>query len=88
MEDHSKEPLLSNKEDFTNYNYTKKKQSLLVSSTKWILKVVMWVIFITWITAIFVYPCSFGFDLYNKWRNATQNTVYWRAGDNSLVHVP
>ncbi|KAL0335344.1 UNVERIFIED_CONTAM: Ferric reduction oxidase 7, chloroplastic [Sesamum radiatum] len=57
------EPLLSRKEDVVGCG---KKRPFWVSSAKVILRVVMWVIFITWAAFIFLYPSDFVTDLYQN----------------------
>ncbi|KAK4427525.1 Ferric reduction oxidase 7, chloroplastic [Sesamum alatum] len=74
------EPLLSGKEDVG-----KKTTPFWVSSAKVILRVVMWVIFITWAAFIFLYPSEFVTDLYQKWRRATEGTLFGTTGSVFLL---
>lgn len=48
-----------------------KKTSLFVSSVKWILKILMWAIFVVWIGVIFLFPTQFGNGLLEKYIHAT-----------------
>lgn len=57
-----------------------KKSSFLVSSVKWTLKIVMWVIFIAWFGLIFLYPGEIGNQLAEKIINATRGSVFGITG--------
>ncbi|KAL0364938.1 UNVERIFIED_CONTAM: Ferric reduction oxidase 7, chloroplastic [Sesamum angustifolium] len=76
------EPLLSRKEDVVGCG---KKRPFWVSSAKVILRVVMWVIFITWAAFIFLYPSDFVTNLYHKWRQATEGTLFGITGSLFLL---
>ncbi|KAJ0094191.1 hypothetical protein Patl1_16750 [Pistacia atlantica] len=76
------EPLLQNEGLEAVYV---KKTSLFVSSVKWVLKFLMWVLFIAWIALIFVYPSEFGTQLFEKWIQATTGTVFGVTGSIFLV---
>lgn len=73
----SREPLLSRKENATDYA---KKTPFLLSSAKWILRAAMWVIFIAWAAFIFLFPSDSVSDLYHKWLRATEGTIFGKAG--------
>ncbi|KAJ8572719.1 hypothetical protein K7X08_009230 [Anisodus acutangulus] len=75
-------PLLFSKEDEFDYL---NKTPLWVSSTKLILKVVMWMIFIAWATFIFLLPTKFINQLQEKFIKATQGTIFGTAGSTFLI---
>ncbi|XP_017984947.1 PREDICTED: ferric reduction oxidase 7, chloroplastic [Theobroma cacao] len=62
-----------------------KKSSFLVSSVKWTLKIVMWVIFIAWVGLIFLYPGEIGNQLAEKIINATRGSVFGITGSLFVV---
>lgn len=70
------EPLLIKEEGLGSF----KKTPLLVSSTKWVLKVAMWVIFIAWVTLIFLYPLEFVNNLSGTWVRVTSKTLFGVTG--------
>lgn len=74
----SKQPLLSRNENF------KATPNYLVSSTIWILKVAMWLIFITWAALIFLYPSDVIHNLYIKCLRAVDTPVFGSAGTISI----
>ena len=57
-----------------------KKSTFLVSSVKWTLKIVMWVILIAWVGLIFLYPGEIGNQLAEKIIQATKGSVFGIAG--------
>lgn len=73
----SQEPLLLKKDDEFDYL---NKTPLWVSSTKLILKVVMWVTFIAWAAFIFLLPTKFTTELEGKMFRATKGTIFGTAG--------
>ncbi|MFX6533654.1 hypothetical protein ABTG41_05180, partial [Acinetobacter baumannii] len=75
----SNEPLLLNKEGSTN---TAQATTFLA---KWIIKVALWLIFITWATFIFLFPSDFVSDLYRKWIRATEGTLFGITGSTFLI---
>ncbi|KAA8536665.1 hypothetical protein F0562_029143 [Nyssa sinensis] len=81
-ESSSSEPLLLSKGDSLG---DVKKTPLLVSSTKWILKVTMWVIFIAWAILIFLYPADFMSSVYQKLIDATDGPVFGITGSIFLL---
>lgn len=55
--------------------------SLFKSSAKWVLKSVIWVVFVSWILLMFLYPSDFMTHLVNhNWINATNGTVFGLTG--------
>ncbi|TMW94481.1 hypothetical protein EJD97_010207 [Solanum chilense] len=78
----SQEPLLLKKE---NEFDSLRKTPFLVSSTKLILKVVMWVIFITWAAFIFLLPTKFTNEIFGTIVGATKGSLFRTAGSTSLV---
>ncbi|KAM7481923.1 hypothetical protein LguiB_006506 [Lonicera macranthoides] len=75
------EPLLIKEEGFGSF----KKTPLLVSSTKLVLKVAMWVIFIAWATLIFLYPLEFVNNLSGAWIRVTRETLFGVTGSIFLL---
>ncbi|XP_050226397.1 ferric reduction oxidase 7, chloroplastic-like [Mercurialis annua] len=69
------EPLLTTYSGVKKYN-----KSLLVTSVKWVLKIVMWAIFISWLCFIFFYPTKFVNGYVEKWNHATSGYLYGLAG--------
>ncbi|GMI87050.1 ferric reduction oxidase 7, FERRIC REDUCTION OXIDASE 7 [Hibiscus trionum] len=62
-----------------------KNPSLLKSSLKWGLKLVIWVIFIAWVALIFLYPCEIGSKLIEKIIHSTKESVFGLSGSLFLV---
>lgn len=54
--------------------------SVVVSSLKWILKVVMSVIFVSWVVLLLMYPGNLGDGLVTKWREVSSNTLFGLTG--------
>ncbi|KAG8368965.1 hypothetical protein BUALT_Bualt15G0101100 [Buddleja alternifolia] len=75
-------PLLSSKDDYYNYN---EKKPFLISSAKWVLKVSMWVIFISWAALIFFYPSDFVNNLNRKWILASRVSLFGVTGSIFLL---
>ncbi|XP_050224586.1 ferric reduction oxidase 7, chloroplastic-like [Mercurialis annua] len=71
----AKEPLLSG--DGGGYV---KKRDVFVLLVKWILKIVMWVIFVSWVCLIFLYPTQFGNQLLENLIGATEGTPFGLSG--------
>ncbi|KAL3620747.1 hypothetical protein CASFOL_035659 [Castilleja foliolosa] len=69
-----KSPLLPRKDD------DNKKNTIFFSSAKWVLRVVMWVIFIAWASLIFLYPFDSVRQLYFYLIRATQGTLFGITG--------
>lgn len=57
-----------------------KKETLTVSLVKWILKTVMWIVFISWVAFIFFYPAKFVSKLFEKLIEVTNGTVFGITG--------
>uniref|UniRef100_A0A1J3IPT1 ferric-chelate reductase (NADH) n=1 Tax=Noccaea caerulescens TaxID=107243 RepID=A0A1J3IPT1_NOCCA len=59
--------------------------SVVVSSLKWILKVVMSVIFVSWVVLLLMYPGNLGDGLVTKWREVSSNTLFGLTGSMFLI---
>ncbi|XP_073308633.1 ferric reduction oxidase 7, chloroplastic-like [Primulina huaijiensis] len=78
MDEHpANETLLLQKEGLVNVS---KKTPFFISSVKWSLRVVMWVIFITWAAFVFMFPSDFVSGLLEKWILATDGTLFGVTG--------
>ncbi|KAJ7942492.1 Ferric reduction oxidase [Quillaja saponaria] len=82
MDEHSAQNPLLRRDVGTSYA---KKTPLFVSSAKWILKFVMWVIFFAWAAFIFLLPSEFMNDLYHKWIQSTRGTLFGVTGSIFLI---
>ncbi|KAL5856331.1 hypothetical protein ACOSQ3_003789 [Xanthoceras sorbifolium] len=83
MAEHSvHKPLLQNGDAET---FHVKKTPLFVSSVKWLLKFLMWVLCVAWIALIFLYPTELGNKLFEKWTRATSGTVFGITGSVFLM---
>ncbi|KAK8987158.1 hypothetical protein V6N11_055470 [Hibiscus sabdariffa] len=80
--DSLKKPLLLSDEVEPGYV---KNPSLLKSSLKWGLKLVMWVIFIAWVGLIFLYPGEIGKEFVDKIIQATRGSVFDLSGSLFLA---
>lgn len=69
------EPLLSSQ----HVDHVKSK-SLIVSLSKWILKTVMWLVFISWVALIFVYPAESMTNLVRNWTEISNDNVFGTTG--------
>ncbi|KAF5733131.1 putative ferric-chelate reductase [Tripterygium wilfordii] len=77
MDDHSiKEPFFPSQ--------GVKKKPPFVSLVKWVLKTVMWAVFVSWVALIFLYPTQFGNDLFEKYVFTT-GTAFGLTGSVFLV---
>lgn len=56
------------------------KTPRFVNLAKWILKIVMWVLFTSWVALLFVFPADFGTKLFEEWVVATRGNVFGVAG--------
>ncbi|TXG53531.1 hypothetical protein EZV62_018787 [Acer yangbiense] len=56
-ENPGQEPLLATYHHQYEY-YTRKISDLLLSSVKWVLIILMWVVFVAWVVLIFLYPLN------------------------------
>lgn len=57
-----------------------RKIPLFVTLTKWILKITMWVLFISWVVFIFVFPLGSVQTLFGDWIAATDGTLFGTTG--------
>ncbi|KAJ8647365.1 hypothetical protein MRB53_000388 [Persea americana] len=62
-----------------------KKTALSVCLVKWVLKILMWVLFVSWVVVIFLYPSEFMQGLFRKWILATQGTLFGVSGSIFLL---
>ncbi|XP_010521417.1 PREDICTED: ferric reduction oxidase 7, chloroplastic-like [Tarenaya hassleriana] len=62
-----------------------KESSVLVSSVKWVLKVVMWVIFLSWVVLILLYPGESCAHLVRKWSNSMSGSLFGITGSMFLI---
>ena len=75
-----RDPLLvSSKEDQNGFAYINKTSPLL-KSTKWVLKSAMWLIFISWVSFLFLVPSDSVKQLYTKLVHATSGTLFGNTG--------
>ncbi|KAH9750110.1 Ferric reduction oxidase 7 [Citrus sinensis] len=82
MDEHSvHKPLLNGGVDAVHYKQT----PLYVSALKWVLKILMWVIFVAWVALIFLYPSEFGSELTQKFTRATSGTIFGITGSRFLI---
>ncbi|KAL9229359.1 hypothetical protein vseg_004835 [Gypsophila vaccaria] len=72
-------PLLST-DDLSPKCENMKTQNLLRLTAKWVLKSLMWVVFIAWIALMFFYPSDFGNHLVSHWIRLSRGTVFGLAG--------
>ncbi|KAL1225220.1 Ferric reduction oxidase 7 [Cardamine amara subsp. amara] len=75
MDEH-KTPLLSKESS---------SSSLVISSLKWILKVVMSVIFVSWVVFIMMYPGNLGDRFLLNWRAVSSKTLFGTTGSLFLI---
>ncbi|XP_074294390.1 ferric reduction oxidase 7, chloroplastic-like [Silene latifolia] len=66
-------------------SYENKKTSLLKFTAKWVLKLLMWVIFIAWIALMFFYPSDYVNHLVTRWIYASQGSIFGIAGSLFVV---
>lgn len=59
----------------------RRKTSLSVTLAKWILKIAMLALFISWIALMFLFPADFVQKLFEKWIQATDGTVFGITGE-------
>ncbi|XP_043708598.1 ferric reduction oxidase 7, chloroplastic-like [Telopea speciosissima] len=71
------QPLLSSEDVKLGYL---KKTPFLVPLVKWLLKVVMLVLFVAWVVLIFLFPAEFMQGLYEKGIQATSGTLFGVSG--------
>lgn len=78
--------LLSIKEDQNGFAYINKTSSLL-KSTKWVLKSAMWLIFISWVSFLFLVPSDSVKQLYTKLVKATSGTLFGTTGKHRILEL-
>ncbi|XP_026663849.2 ferric reduction oxidase 7, chloroplastic-like [Phoenix dactylifera] len=71
------EPLLSNG---GVEHGSSKHMPFACSLAKWVLKSLMWIIFIIWVAAIFFYPTDLVRSLQSRWISITENSVFGITG--------
>ncbi|KAF8095630.1 hypothetical protein N665_0328s0009 [Sinapis alba] len=79
MDDHES-PLLSKESSSSSSS-----SSVVASSFKWILKVVMSVIFVAWVVFLFMYPGKLGDGFLTNWRAVSSNTLFGTTGSMFLI---
>lgn len=57
-----------------------RKIPLFVTLAKWILKIIMWVLFISWVVFIFLFPLGSVQTLFGDWIAATDRTLFGTTG--------
>lgn len=70
-------PLLSNDANAAAFG---KRTPILKSTTKWILKGLIWVVFIIWISLLFLYPLESVNKLLIQYMNATSGSLFGLTG--------
>ncbi|XP_031476001.1 ferric reduction oxidase 7, chloroplastic-like [Nymphaea colorata] len=78
-----RQPLLS--KDSRDYGLGNKNVGFLRLSLKYGLKLVMWVIFLTWVTVIFLFPSDFMGEMFEKWIMMTRGTIFGVSGSIFLL---
>ncbi|XP_077231636.1 ferric reduction oxidase 6-like [Tasmannia lanceolata] len=78
----AREPLLLN--EGSEHGFVK-QTSFSESLVKWVLKILMWAIFIGWVALIFFYPSEFIQGLFQKWILLTSGTVFGYSGSIFLL---
>ncbi|KAL5704775.1 ferric-chelate reductase (NADH) [Ranunculus cassubicifolius] len=58
---------------------------LLLSSAKWMLRILMWAVFLLWAAIIFIYPAESVQKLAGHWYRATSGTLFGTAGSTFLL---
>lgn len=79
MDDHES-PLLSKESSLSS-----SLSSVVASSFKWILKVVMSVIFVAWVVFLVMYPGKLGDGILTSWRAVSSNTLFGTTGFTFLL---
>ncbi|KAJ8420196.1 hypothetical protein Cgig2_021666 [Carnegiea gigantea] len=79
-------PLLSNGDNATDFEAkTKTKMPIFKSITKWILKGLMWLVFIAWVSLMFFYPLGFVNKLFFKFLDTTSGNLFGITGSIFLA---
>ncbi|XP_071701176.1 ferric reduction oxidase 7, chloroplastic-like isoform X2 [Rutidosis leptorrhynchoides] len=81
----SHEPLIISTKEDNSFGYIK-KPSFLLKSTKWVLKIAMWLIFISWASFLFLLPSDPVNNLYKKFVTATNGTLFGVTGSIFLIY--
>ncbi|KAK1386299.1 ferric reduction oxidase 7, chloroplastic-like [Heracleum sosnowskyi] len=68
-----------------NVGKSNKKSPLFLLSVKWALKILMWVIFVLWVSLLFIYPLELGSKVSLTWINATSHSLYGVTGSIFLL---
>lgn len=79
MDDHES-PLLSKESSSSSSS-----SSVVASSFKWILKVLMSVMFVAWVVFLFVYPGKLGDGILTNWRAVSSHTLFGTTGFTFLL---
>ncbi|GMP63521.1 hypothetical protein CsSME_00025169 [Camellia sinensis var. sinensis] len=66
-------------------NKNKATTRVLLSSAKWVLKITMWVVFISWVVLMFIVPSEFGSDVYDAMVDSIDGTLYGTTGATFLI---
>uniref|UniRef100_A0A7C9EE32 Ferric-chelate reductase (NADH) n=1 Tax=Opuntia streptacantha TaxID=393608 RepID=A0A7C9EE32_OPUST len=77
-------PFLSNDDNATDFE-KKTKTPVFMSTAKWVLKGLMWLVFIAWVSLMFFYPLEFVNNLFFKFINATSGNLFGITGSIFLA---
>ncbi|CAN1748773.1 hypothetical protein LINPERHAP1_LOCUS3497 [Linum perenne] len=81
-----REPLISNGDADQKQLRPTTAADRFRSFALWVLKISMWVIFIVWVTLIFLFPTDLGNDLvFHKWTRLTQIPLFGITGSLLLL---
>ncbi|XP_071729777.1 ferric reduction oxidase 7, chloroplastic-like [Rutidosis leptorrhynchoides] len=83
----SQQPLISSTKQEDNHHHVKRKH-FLVKFTKWFLKFAMCLIFIVWVTFLFLLPSESVSQLSEKYVDDTSESVFWITGSIFLYGGP
>lgn len=73
-------PLLSKQGDETDYGYVRKISPFVVSVTKWTLRTLIFIIFVSWAAFIFLSPSERVYELFTKWLIFSRGTSFGITG--------
>lgn len=76
----SHEPLLLNGGAEHGQHGSSKRTAFSACLVKWVLKILMWALFVSWVAVIFLYPSEFFQGLFRKSILATQGTIFGLSG--------
>ncbi|KAF3970840.1 hypothetical protein CMV_005498 [Castanea mollissima] len=82
----SQHPLLHSNGAHAHNTNNNNKNIIFVSLAKWVLKVTMWVVFLSWVIFLFLFPTDFGTGLYDDWVDATSGTLFGETGSVLLLY--